>query len=212
MAGYKPNDHYARKARKLGYRARSVFKLEEIDQRHGLLAKKNRVLDLGASPGSWAQYASEKVGPDGLIIGVDLTAIDLPLDNAVFLQADVNDPALPEMLAPYVGENGRFHAVLSDMAPKTTGMKFTDQMRSAQLCEMAFWLARQYLLPGGNFVTKMFDSGETQPFKLSLTPRFKKVVVARPKSARKVSSEIFITGLGYIPEPAESESSEENES
>lgn len=193
---YKPNDYYARKAKSESYLARSVYKLQEIDDRFKILSKNNQVLDLGASPGSWSQYASEKIGEKGVVVGIDLTAISLVLSNGYFFQMDVFDPELNSKIIS-TGINPFFDVILSDMAPKTTGIRNTDQARSYGLCEMALWVAQQYLREKGNFVCKMFDQAESRDFKEILKSQFKKVEILRPQSTRKESKEIFFIALGY---------------
>lgn len=193
---YKPNDHYARKARKQDYKARSVFKLEEIDQKHRLLGPGMQVLDLGCSPGSWSQYASQKIGPKGRLLGIDLTEVDLPLPNATFVQADINEADFPTLFAQ-AGMQPPLDLVISDMAPKTTGVRVTDQARSAQLCEMALLVATHHLRRGGSFVCKFFDGPDFSPFRAQLTKLFTKVTILRPQATRSSSIELFFTAVGY---------------
>ncbi len=187
---YKPSDYYARKAKAEDYRARSVYKLQEIQQRFAILAAGYRVLDLGASPGSWSQYASQIVGPKGHILGIDLTPIDLKLNNGTFLVGDLNEAGWPQRLNESAAPPP-YDVVLSDMAPKTTGVRSTDMARSVQLCEQAFWIAQQVLRSGGHFVCKMFDNAESNAFRQMLRQHFEEVHIVRPKSTRQVSTEIF---------------------
>src|SRR4051812_10245989 len=121
---YNPKDHYFKKAKDQNFAARSVFKLEEIDQKLKIIHPHNKILDLGASPGSWSQYCSKKIGPKGRILGVDLTEIQIKLPNAEFIQADLRDLNL-EQIFKERGYNEPFDVVLSDMAPKTTGIRVT---------------------------------------------------------------------------------------
>src|SRR3954465_9701370 len=125
---YNLKDYYFQKAKSENYAARSIFKLQEIDERFKILKTGYKVLDLGAAPGSWSQYASKKIGPQGRILGIDLTTIQVRLDNAVFIQADINDVNIESLMADH-GIVPPFDLVLSDMAPKTTGIKMTDQAR-----------------------------------------------------------------------------------
>src|ERR1039457_461076 len=126
---YKPNDHYARKAKDENFVARSVYKLEEIDQRFRIISSDDYVLDLGASPGSWMQYTSKKIGEKGKVLGIDLKPITVNLSNAITVQGDMNDFKMEELLIKY-NLSKPFDAVVSDMAPNTTGNKFVDQCRS----------------------------------------------------------------------------------
>jgi len=193
---FDPKDYYFKKAKAKKYVARSIFKLEEIDDRFKLLKKGNKVLDLGAAPGSWSQYCSEKVGPQGRVVGLDLKEIHLTLPNAVFLKADILEID-PQQIIDQTGITPPFHCVLSDMAPKTTGVKFTDQARSHELCQMALRVAQKYLIDDGHFVAKLFHGEDFEAFRGELRSLFKKVEVLRPKSTRKQSKEIFLMGLGF---------------
>jgi 23S rRNA (uridine2552-2'-O)-methyltransferase len=192
---YEHNDHYARKARKENFVARSVYKLQEIDQKYRIIHKGDQVLDLGASPGSWSQYTSQKIGLQGKLLGIDLTKIFLSLPNAVFVKGDILTLDIPAVLEKN-GFNGQFNAVISDMAPATTSNRFVDQMNSLELCEMALGIALRYLKPGGNFVCKIFDSGEVKGFTEEMKKHFKNIQILRPKSVQKSSKEIFLIGLG----------------
>jgi 23S rRNA (uridine2552-2'-O)-methyltransferase len=199
---YNPNDYYFKKAKSQNFVARSVFKLEEIDQRFKLIQGTSKILDLGAAPGSWSQFASQKAGPKGRVLGIDLKEIPLTLPNAVFLQADMRQADLGALMTE-AGISPPFDLVLSDMAPKTTGVKFTDQMRSLELCEVALEVALKYLKPGGHFVAKLFQSGEFDQYRNQLREAFEKVEVLRPKSTRKESKEVFMIGLKKKQSPTE---------
>lgn len=192
--GYNPKDHYFKKAKDQNYAARSVFKLEEIDKRFRLFKEKYQVLDLGASPGSWSQYCSKKIGPQGRILGVDLSAVTVSLPNATFIQADLRDLNLDEIFAEH-GFEKPFDVVLSDMAPRTTGIRFTDQARSMELCELALDIARKFLRPQGHFVCKLFHSDEFTKLKNEIKKDFEKFEAVKPDSTRSISKEIFLVGL-----------------
>jgi 23S rRNA (uridine2552-2'-O)-methyltransferase len=195
---YKVNDHFAKKAKKEQYVARSVYKLQEIDNKFRILRKGDFVLDLGASPGSWSQFASKQVGDHGRVLGVDLKKVFLSLPNAVFVKADI----LSADMGPTMEEHGflkPFDVVISDMAPDTTTNRFTDQMKSLELCEMALVTAHKYLKHGGHFVCKIFDSGDAMGFRDELKRNFKSVKLLRPKSVQQSSKEFFMIGLGFSP-------------
>lgn len=195
---YQPNDHYARKAKQENFLARSVYKLEEIDKKFRLLKQGQFILDLGCSPGSWSQYAAAKIGKNGKILGIDLTPMKIALPNAIFITANI----LETDLNPILIENQmpeQFDAVISDMAPKTTGVKFTDQCRSLELCEMALLTARKYLKPGGYFICKIFDGPDVQHFRADLKKSFKKIEMLKPDSTRKESKEFFFIGIDFQP-------------
>ncbi len=190
---YNPKDHYFKKAKQENFAARSVFKLQEIDQRLKILRPQQTVLDLGASPGSWSQYASQKIGPKGRLLGIDLTPIELKLPDATFITADLRDVELETTFR----DNGfdLFDVVLSDMAPKTTGIKMTDQARSLELCDLALSVAIRFLAPKGHFVVKLFHSGEFTAYRDEIKKYFERVDVIKPKATRQISKEIFLIGL-----------------
>lgn len=193
---YNPKDYYFHKAKSENYAARSIFKLQEIDERFKILKSGYKVLDLGAAPGSWSQYVSEKVGAQGRILGIDLQPIKLTLPNAIFITADLRQLDLDAVLAAQA-ISPPFDVVLSDMAPKTTGIRVTDQSRSMELCELALHLCEKYLRPRGSFVCKLFHSEEFEALRKQLRDRFGRVEVLRPKSTRKESKEIFFICMQF---------------
>jgi len=190
-------DAFNRKAKQQGFAARSVFKLEELDSRFGLLRRGDRVLDLGACPGSWSQYALRKVGTGGLLVAVDLSPIETPLPGAIVRQDDVF--ALePDQLAEWTdGRAPPFDAVISDMAPGTTGTPFRDHVASVELCDRALDLACRMLVPGGVFVCKVFQGEDEPALRERIRSRFSKLKSLKPKGTRTRSVEIFLVGLGY---------------
>jgi 23S rRNA (uridine2552-2'-O)-methyltransferase len=193
---YQQKDFYFLKAKSQNYAARSIFKLEEIDKRFRLFKQGQKVLDLGAAPGSWSQYVSQRIGPQGKVLGIDLAPIKLTLANAVFIKADlINDPLDTLLVAK--GIQIPFDVILSDMAPKTTGIRVTDQSRSLELCELALEISKKFLKPKGAFVCKLFHSEEFENFRKMLRTSFERVEVLRPKSTRKESKEIFFICLSF---------------
>jgi 23S rRNA (uridine2552-2'-O)-methyltransferase len=195
---YRPKDHYFQRAKQQGFRARSAFKLEEIARRFGLLKAGARVLDLGAAPGGFLQVVAQAVGPSGLAVGVDLVPLR-PFPQAwvrtavVDVLADDADAQL-EALAP-----GAFDAVLSDLAPKTTGIRGTDEARSLRLAERALDIARKRGRPDSSFVAKLFMGGEFEGFRAQLREAYEDVKVVRPEATRAASSEVYLVGLGLRP-------------
>jgi 23S rRNA (uridine2552-2'-O)-methyltransferase len=189
-------DHYTRLAHERSYPARSVFKLEEIDRRTGLLHRGDRVLDLGASPGSWMKYILERVGPEGLVAGVDLSplAIELP-PHARFVEADVL-AVDPEALRRLSG-GGSFDVVVSDLAPKTTGIRHADQELSWELFARAVFLAGRLLARGGSFTGKLFFSPRHGDAVALLDKSFSSVKTLQPRATRRESKEIFIVAKGF---------------
>lgn len=192
---YNPRDHYFKKAKQENFAARSVFKLEEIDKKYHLFKTGQTVLDLGASPGSWSQYASKMVGEKGRVLGVDLSPVTVKLKNAVFIQADLRDLNLEEIFKEH-GFVPPFDLVLSDMAPKTTGIRMTDQARSMELCELALDVARRFLKKDGHFVCKLFHSDDFTKLRDDIKKSFHKCEAVKPDSTRKISKEIFLVGIG----------------
>jgi 23S rRNA (uridine2552-2'-O)-methyltransferase len=194
---YDPRDFYYKKAKQEQYVARSVYKLQEIEQKANVFRRGQSVLDLGAAPGSWAQWISEKIGPKGTILGIDLKQIDLQLPNAHFEVGDIFETDF-RALAEAHGIPVPFDAVVSDMAPATTGVRETDHARSAGLCEMALHVAieRELLRMGGFFIAKMFEGRDAQAFRHTLQQHFKSVKIVRPHATRKTSTEIFFIGIG----------------
>jgi 23S rRNA (uridine2552-2'-O)-methyltransferase len=183
------DDHYARRARSEKWLARSVYKLEEIDRKFRLLPPGARILDLGCTPGSWSQYALGKTGPRGHVIGVDLARPErLSAPNFAFIQGDVREIDPERLLA----EIGPRDLVISDLAPKTTGVKSADASRSAELVRSALDIARVLLRPGGRFLCKVFEGEEVQELRQELSRAFGKVRTIRPKAVRKGSREIYL--------------------
>ena len=186
-------DHYTRQARKDNYPARSVYKLQEMQKRYRLLRPGSRVLDLGCAPGSWLKYAAQAVGPKGSVLGLDLKPVPMALpDNTRVIVADIFD--LPGDVVDLLGP--KFHCVLSDMAPSTTGHRDVDAARSLNLCESALAVAREYLLEGGVFVCKIFQGPDSAAFIESVKQAFQQCHIYKPQSSRRASREIFIIGKG----------------
>jgi 23S rRNA (uridine2552-2'-O)-methyltransferase len=193
---YDPKDYYYRKAKEENYAARSVFKIQEIDTRLRIFRPGMKVLDLGAAPGSWSQYAAQKVGKSGRILGIDIQPIKITLPNALFLAADMRDLDLGKTMAEQ-GIEPPFDVVLSDMAPKTTGYRLQDQMRSLELCELALATCERFLRKDGTFVSKLFHSDEFENYRNLLRQRFAKIDLIKPESTRKGSKEIFFIARGF---------------
>ena len=186
------NDPFAAKARALGYRSRAAFKLEEIDDKLRLLKPGARVIDLGLAPGGWTQLAIARGVRD--IAGVDLLPVD-PLPPAHILQMDFTDPACGPKLIELLG--GAPDVVLSDMAPNTVGHRQTDHLRIMGLIEAAAQFAVGVLKPGGVFVAKAFQGGETGALMAELKRHFAEVRNLKPKASRADSSEVYIVATGF---------------
>ena len=193
---FKVKDRFFHKAKTENYFARSVYKLEEIDKRFQVIKSNQLVLDLGYHPGSWTQYASEVIGKDGRVVGIDLYSINeklLPLGNVRLFEKDIFDIKKPQDL----GVDDFFDVVLSDMAPKTTGIKSVDQLKSLALVESIFELLPILLKPKGNLVAKIFESQGAQDFLKKQKSLFKEFHYLRPEATRKTSKEYFVIGLGF---------------
>ncbi len=191
--GSKWADHYTRQAKKDNYPARSVYKLQEIQNKNRIIRKGDRVLDLGCAPGAWLLYAAEQVGNKGQVLGIDLKPVTVKLpSHAHTITGDMLEP--DERLRSLIGSG--YDAVLSDMAPSTIGHKETDSARSCILCEAALLLARQVLRPGGIFVCKIFQGSDFEAFRKQVQQEFSTCKIYKPQSSRKASKEIFIIGLG----------------
>jgi 23S rRNA (uridine2552-2'-O)-methyltransferase len=187
----KVRDHYATRARREGFAARSAYKLEEIDRRRRLLRPGQRVLDLGCAPGSWLQYAARRVGPSGQVLGVDLEPVGLALPPQVrVITADVLALSGEELL----GEGPPFDLVLSDMAPRTSGIKGADAARSAGLARRALALAASLLRPGGALLVKVFQGAELPALRKEFAAAFERVSLEKPKASRAESVEVFLLG------------------
>jgi 23S rRNA (uridine2552-2'-O)-methyltransferase len=186
-------DHYTQQAKKERYPARSVYKLKEIQKKYRLIKKGNRVLDLGCAPGSWLLYAAEIAGEKSEVIGIDLkpVSIGLPKQVAVFT-GDILNPDETLMLRM----EKRFHVVMSDMAPGTTGNKDVDAARSFNLCEAALDIADRVLVSNGSFLCKIFQGEAFKTFSEMVKSRFKQQRIFKPQSSRKASKEIYIIGIG----------------
>ena len=185
-------DHYTRRAKKERYPARSVYKLQEIQQKHQLIKKGHTVLDLGCAPGSWLLYAAQLTGEKGRIVGVDLKPVTGRMPAHVqIVTADVFG-----LEAQSLGK--KFNVVLSDMAPTTTGHREVDAARSYRLCETALEIAQSVLVPGGSFVCKIFQGPDFKAFADIVSAGFKKQTIFKPRSSRKASKEIYVIGLGLL--------------
>ena len=186
------NDPYVVKAKAEGWRSRAAFKLMEIDDRFHLLKRGAKVVDLGCAPGGWVQVALKR-GAD-FVAGVDLLPVD-PMPGAELLQADFTDPAVSQQLLDLM--QGKPDVVLSDLAHNTVGHRQTDHLKIMGLLEMAGDFALDNLRPGGAFVAKAFQGGETEHLLLKLKLSFDTVKHMKPKSSRADSSEIYIVALGF---------------
>ncbi|MDC7220627.1 MAG: RlmE family RNA methyltransferase [Spirochaetales bacterium] len=186
-------DHYTQKAKKEGYPARSVYKLEEIDQKNRLLKPGMRVLDVGASPGSWSLYVIRKLKGQGHLAGVDLKPLNLPkkYPNFFFYQGDI----FTEEAGNFLREKGPYDLLLSDAAPNTSGNRLVDTRRSYDLVELVINLADEQVGKGGAMVVKVFQGGDEEELFAKMGEIFNKVKRFKPKAVRSESFEIYFIGL-----------------
>jgi len=186
------NDPYVAEAKARGYRSRAAFKLIEIDEKAHLLRRGMKVIDLGCAPGGWLQVLQERGA--AAVVGVDLLPVD-PVAGTTIVQADFTEDGCGERLAALLG--GPPDLILSDMAPNTTGHRETDHLRITGLIEAAADFAETTLKPGGAFVAKAFQGGETAEVIALLKRLFAEVRTVKPKASRTESSELFLVGVGF---------------
>ncbi|MFN4196902.1 MAG: SAM-dependent methyltransferase [Caldimicrobium sp.] len=182
-------DKWAKLAKEKGYLARSVFKLKEIQKEFKIIKSGQKILDLGASPGSWSQFACEIIGPTGRVVGVDLVPCKFKSQLFTFLQKDVFLLTQEDFLSLGIE---KFDLILSDMAPNTTGIEFADHLRSVELVLKALELAKTLLNKGGAMVVKIFDGQELKRVIKEFEKFFDNVRIFKPAATRKGSKELFI--------------------
>ena len=194
-------DEYYNRAKQEGYRARSAYKLQQLDDAAGLLGEGNAVVDLGAAPGGWLQVATERVGDSGTVVGVDRQRID-PLEDPAatveYVRGDLTEDETVDEVTERVGEAD---TVLSDMAPNMTGDYDLDHARSVHLVRQAATVAREVLAPGGDFAAKVFDGGDLADLQADLEGDFEYVRQVRPDASRDSSSELYLVGKGFLTAP-----------
>lgn len=191
---YRPKDHYFQKAKQEGLRARSAFKVDEILKRFPIVRKGATVLDLGAAPGGFLQILADSVGPSGRVVGVDIVAI------RPFTQKHVTTAVLDVLAEDFDAKllelhDGLYDAVISDMAPKTSGIKATDEARSLRLAGKAMEVAVSRGRPGSSFVAKLFMGGDFEEFRGQVRTHYEDVKVVRPEATRGASMEVYLVGL-----------------
>jgi 23S rRNA (uridine2552-2'-O)-methyltransferase len=193
---YQRKDAHYRRAKAQGFRARSAYKLAELADRHQLLRKGDHVVDLGAWPGGWLQVALERVGPSGRLVGVDLMPIEpLPASNVVCLVGDVRDPGVRDRILDRLG--GAADVVLSDVAPKLTGVRDVDEARCAEAFAATMSALPALLRPGGRALVKLFMDAEYREHTARLRTLFDEVTSTRPEASRRGSAELYAIGRGF---------------
>jgi 23S rRNA (uridine2552-2'-O)-methyltransferase len=184
------NDPYVRKAKEKGYRSRAAFKIEELDDKFGLIKPGSLIVDLGCAPGGWVQIAMKR-GADR-VVGIDILPVD-PVPGADLIEMDFMDERAPDRIKALLGAEPDL--VMSDLAANTTGHRQTDHLKTVALVEAAAEFAMQTLRPGGHFVTKVFQGGAEKVLLNRLKHNFQKVQHAKPESSRKGSPEIYLVAL-----------------
>jgi 23S rRNA (uridine2552-2'-O)-methyltransferase len=189
------SDDYVKRARTEGWRSRAVFKLEEIDKRDRLIKPGMVVVDLGAAPGAWSQYARHRVGRKGRVIALDILPMD-PLPEVEFIQADFGEDEALEALRAALGDD-KVDLVLSDIAPNMSGVAAVDQPRSMYLAELALEFAREALRPGGDFLCKVFHGEGFEAFMAEARRSFSSVRTRKPGASRPRSREVYVLARNY---------------
>jgi 23S rRNA (uridine2552-2'-O)-methyltransferase len=185
-------DFYRSRARAEGYVARAIYKLKEVDEKFHLFKEGQRVLDLGCSPGSWLQYIGARIGPRGLVVGVDANPVEIQVAPPLyFVQGEITSIGLKTIMAI----SPMFDVVVSDMAPKTTGMRQVDQQRSLELAFLAWEWANKMLRSGGHFLVKVFEGPDTGALMAILKAGFNSCRPVKPAGSRPASREIYLLGL-----------------
>lgn len=189
------NDPFVRQAREQGWRSRAVYKLQEIDQRDRLFKPGMTIVDLGAAPGGWSQYAAARIGSRGRIIALDILLME-PLERVEFLQTDFSEDAGLRLLMERL-DGARADLVMSDMAPNITGMTAIDQPRSLALAELGLQLASEVLKPGGDLVVKLFQGAGFDEYVRAARACFATAQVRKPAASRAHSSETYLVAKNY---------------
>ncbi|MGL4239591.1 MAG: RlmE family RNA methyltransferase [Beijerinckiaceae bacterium] len=197
------NDRYVQRAKQEGWRSRAAFKLIEIDEKHRLLKPGQMIVDLGCAPGGWAQYAARRTGTEkggkGAVIGIDILPVE-PIPGVTLAERDFTDQDAPKRLRAMLREAGagdKVDAVLSDMAANTTGHRKTDHLKIIGLTELAIEFAKEMLKPGGFFLTKLFQGGETGEMIKALKKDFAEVRHVKPQASRADSAELYVLATGF---------------
>lgn len=195
---YQRKDSFYARAKEAGYRSRAAYKLLELARRYQLIRRGDHVVDLGAWPGGWLQVAAELTGPQGRVVGVDLQAIQSLPAPVTTIVGDACDAAVQASVRERCG--GRVDVVLSDMAPKLSGIRDRDVAQAIALAEAALAVAEHLLAPGGRLLIKLFTAPETDAVVAAARRRFQTVKLTRPEATRKGSAEMYLVGSGFRPE------------
>jgi 23S rRNA (uridine2552-2'-O)-methyltransferase len=197
VSSYERKDHFHRRAQREGFRSRAAYKLEEIQTKHRLLRRGQRVIDLGCWPGGWLQVAARVVGPTGRVVGVDVAAVEPPIENenVIALCGDLGDPDLATRLLEALG--GRADVLLSDAAPKLTGVRVTDRVREEAVLEAVEGLLPALLRERGDLLMKVLAGPEAQGVERRIRGGFERARLLRPAATRRGSAERYLLARGY---------------
>ncbi|HEX7032211.1 MAG TPA: RlmE family RNA methyltransferase [Nitrososphaera sp.] len=187
-------DQYRRLAKDQGYRARSAYKLLQLNKSYHVLKRHAKVVDLGCAPGGWLQVAAKEVGPAGRVVGIDIKPVE-PVTGAIVLQGSIEDPAMMEKVA--IALDGKADTVLSDLAPNVSGIWEVDHARQISLSTIALNFARQVSRHGGSAVFKVFEGDMLREFRVELGKSFGRVLLSKPSASRQQSSELYIVCLDF---------------
>ncbi len=194
------DDEYVKKSQQDGYRSRAVYKLEEIQQKDKLIKPNMNIIDLGAAPGGWSQYAVKLVGKKGRVIASDILDID-PLPFVEFIKGDFTEQSVLDeiigVLEKNDAKNNKLDVVISDMAPNISGVESIDLPRSIYLCELALEMAREVLKPGGSLVVKLFQGQGSDEYLRDVRSSFRQVKIRKPKASRARSKEVYVVARNF---------------
>lgn len=188
-------DPYVKEAHRLGYRSRALFKLKEINEKDRLLKPGQIVVDLGAAPGGWSQFARPLLGAKGRLFALDILPMD-PLPGVEFILGDFREESVLHQLEASVGEH-QVDLVLSDIAPNVSGVGTADQMASIYLCELALDFAKAHLKPRGHFLVKVFQGEGFDAYLKSVREVFESVTIRKPKASRPRSREVYLLARNF---------------
>ncbi len=188
-------DPFVKQAQKDGYRARSAYKLIELNEKDRLIRPGMRIMDLGSAPGGWSQVAGKLVGTRGRVLATDILPMDA-LPNVDFIQGDFTEDVIVQQVLGWLG-GAKFDLIISDIAPNTTGIDSVDAAKSIYLLELALDVARRTLKSHADFAAKMFQGPGSDQYLKELRTHFEKVMIRKPAASRKESREVYLVAKGF---------------
>ena len=187
-------DHYRKLAKDQGLRARSAYKLQQLNDSYHLLKKGSKVVDLGCAPGGWLQIATRLVGPNGRVVGIDIKPVE-PVAGAIVLEGSIEEPEMKSKISEILG--GEAHVLLSDLAPNVSGVWDIDHARQISLTQTALQFANTILREGGSAIFKVFEGDMLNDLRAELREHFGKVQLSKPNASRQESSELYAVCLDF---------------